>query len=178
MGKRSDFPRLKADQYLSPSAVMRVLYPFLKPGPFIDPCAGDGRMVHWLEMFGMECVQFFDIDPSCMFLPIGDALTEPLRPGARIITNPPWTRWLLHPMIERFRRHAETWLLFDAAWSHTVQARAHLPYCSDIVSVGRVKWFDDTEHQSKDDVAWYRFQARQCATTFHNFAHTYTETFR
>jgi len=174
MGKRSDFPRLKSDGYYSPVSVLTPLLPFLKDGgDFIEPCAGDGRLIRWLELYGMRCVQWFDINPGDLFIPWGDALDAPLRPGTRTITNPPWTRQILHPLIDRFRRNGETWLLFDAAWSHTVQARAYLPYCSDIVSVGRVRWIDGTEHSSKDDAAWYRFQAERCVTVFHNFAHTY-----
>lgn len=171
MGKRSDFPRRKADQYYSPAWVVRPLLPFLEPGTeFIEPCAGAGDLIRALQRHGMKCVQAYDIDPGCLFIRQRDALKTPppLIPFVKVITNPPWTRQLLHPMIDRFRRIGETWLLFDAAWSHTAQARAYLPYCSDIVSVGRVKWFEDTEHVSMDDVAWYRFVNFQTETRFHN----------
>ena len=92
-------------------------------------------------------------------------MADALRLGAikadLIITNPPWDRRLLHPMIERFSEIRPTWLLFDADWAHTLQARPFLPLCCKIVSVGRVKWLEGTQHTSKDNCAWYLFGTRQ-----------------
>lgn len=75
-----------------------------------------------------------------------------------IITNPPWSRKLLHPMIEKFMGIAPTWLLFDANWMFTKQARRYLPNCVKIVSVGRLKWIPDTTMSAKDDCAWFYFR--------------------
>ena len=72
-----------------------------------------------------------------------------------IITNPPWERKLLHPMIEQFSDLRPTWLLFDADWVHTKQAIPFMPRLRKIVSVGRVKWFDKTA--GKDNACWYLF---------------------
>ena len=72
-----------------------------------------------------------------------------------IITNPPWNRNILHPMIDYCRQIRPTWLLFDADWMHTKQARPYLFDCKKIVSIGRVKWFGDTT--GKDNCAWYLF---------------------
>ena len=44
-----------------------------------------------------------------------------------IITNPPWTRELLHPLISHFQQLKPTWLLFDADWCHTQAGRAIPP---------------------------------------------------
>jgi len=81
------------------------------------------------------------------------------------ITNPPWDRKILHPMIEHFRMQAPTWLLFDADWQHTVQAAQFLKYCSRIVSVGRVSWMENGT-QGKDNCCWYKFEASACRTLF------------
>jgi hypothetical protein len=32
--------------------------------------------------------------------------------------------------------------------------------CSDIVTIGRVKWFEGSKHTGKDNHAWYRFDGR------------------
>jgi hypothetical protein len=44
-----------------------------------------------------------------------------------IITNPPWSRDILHPLILRFVSLRPTWLLFDADWLYTKQAKAYMP---------------------------------------------------
>ena len=60
-------------------------------------------------------------------------------------------------MIEHFANLRPTWLLFDADWAHTLQARPYLErYCTDIVSVGRVSW-EQNGTSGKDNCAWYKF---------------------
>jgi hypothetical protein len=121
---------------------------------FAEPCSGDGQLVTHLEGFGLECVYEGDLarGQDALFLN-GQDLAE----VDYIITNPPWTRQLLHPLIERFMHLKPTWMLFDADWCHTKQAAFYLPSCSHIVSVGRVKWIPDSPSTGKDNAAWYRF---------------------
>lgn len=160
MGRRSNFKRRKNDKYLTPYKAVLPLLPFLEPNTrFVEPCAGDGRLIRWLERHGHSCVGAMDVDPQCLFIPVGDALAGHNFPffADAVITNPPWTRALLHPMIEMFQRYAPTWLLFDAAWKHTGQAIPYLKHCSHIVNVGRVRWIDGTKQDGKDDSCWYKF---------------------
>jgi hypothetical protein len=35
-----------------------------------------------------------------------------------------------------------------------------MPCCSDIVTIGRVKWIEGSKHTGKENHAWYRFDAR------------------
>ncbi len=99
-----------------------------------------------------------DISPRSELIPQGDALEwQPHGLVDVIITNPPWTRSILHPMIEHFSAMRPTWLLFDADWVHTKQAAPYLPYLRKIVSVGRVKWIPDSPHTGKDNCAWHLF---------------------
>ena len=72
-----------------------------------------------------------------------------------IITNPPWDRKVLHPMIEHFAPLKPTWLLFDADWMHTKQSQPYMPFLHKIISVGRIKWFGNMT--GKDNCAWYLF---------------------
>ena len=82
-----------------------------------------------------------------------------------IITNPPWSRDLLHDTIMHLSAIRPSWLLFYADWMHTIQAIQYLPYCQKIQSVGRVKWFPDTPHTGKDNVCWYLFDQRKKSDT-------------
>lgn len=155
MSKRSDFERRKNDAYQTPAAAARPLLPHLRGvRTFAEPCVGEGRLVRWLEAQGHRCVLSGDIETGIDAM--SDARLEQVKFDA-IITNPPWTREILHPMIQRFQSIAPTWLLFDADWAHTRQAVPFIDQCSHIVSVGRVKWIEDSPYTGKDNAAWYRF---------------------
>jgi hypothetical protein len=107
---------------------------------------------------GMTCVSAFDIEPQKIGIDVLDATQleeHHLNNADVIVTNPPWERSILHPMIERFSDLRPTWLLFDADWVHTKQAIPFLPRLRKIVSIGRVKWFDKTA--GKDNACWYFF---------------------
>lgn len=164
MGKRSEFPRRKNDAYQTPPEPVAPVIPHLRAWgieTFAEPCAGEGKLIATLEGFGLRCTFKGDIERGF------NALTDEFDGGVvgsvrtgdfdAIVTNPPWTREILHPMIRRFQRIAPTWLLFDADWAHTVQADPFLDQCSDIVSAGRVKWIEGSEFSGKDNCAWYRF---------------------
>lgn len=164
MSKRSDFPRRKNDAYLTwDRRAVPPLLPFIA-GPhnrFAEPCAGAGHLVDQLEAAGHVCVQAFDIAPQRVDIEYGDVHDTYglLPPGAdRWISNPPWTRRLLHPIIEMLARHAETWLLFDADWAFSKQAAPYLErYCFRIVPVPRLRWVEGSDHDGKDYCAWYHF---------------------
>jgi hypothetical protein len=76
------------------------------------------------------------------------------------VTNPPWTRELLHPIIENLSSQLPTWLLFDAGWMFTRQAIQYLKYCHKIVTVGRIKWIPGSQYTGKDDCCWYLFDQK------------------
>ncbi|WP_456389017.1 hypothetical protein [Profundibacter sp.] len=82
-----------------------------------------------------------------------------------IITNPPWDRKILHPMIEHFSALRPTWLLFDADWVHTRQSAPFMPWLHKIVSVGRVKWIPDSKMTGKDNCAWHLFDQHTTGQT-------------
>lgn len=156
MGKRSTFPRFERDAYATPADAVPPLMPHLRGvASFAEPCCGDGALVRHLERAGLRCLWATDIVEG------RDALkVEHFGPVDAIITNPPWSRDVLHPMIQHFQRIAPTWLLFDADWAHTRQARPFLDQCSHIVSVGRLKWIAGSKHTGKDNASWFRFHAQ------------------
>jgi len=158
MGKRSDFERKPRDFYPTP---MEAVEPLMEHLPddflFAEPCAGNGALIKHLETKGI-CMWASDIEPQakgiheCDYSEVG--ILEVLE-SEYIITNPPWNRTLLHPMIDHFSLLKPTWLLFDADWVHTKQSAEYIKICSKIVSVGRIKWFGNMT--GKDNCAWYLF---------------------
>jgi hypothetical protein len=168
MGKRSDFKRVERDFYPTPMEAVLPLLPHLKPTTlFVEPCAGDGALMDHLEAHGHLCTDAFDIEPQREGIRQVDALSDWNHAiGNVIITNPPWDRKILHPMIDNFRVKMPTWLLFDADWMHTRQSAPFMPYCRKIVSVGRVKWIPDSKMTGKDNCAWYYFDCTEGETVF------------
>jgi hypothetical protein len=102
-----------------------------------------------LESFGLHCTCAGDIaagQDALMISDYGDI--------DAIITNPPYTRDIMHRLITHFQRIAPTWLLLESDWTTTRQAAPFLPCCSDIVAIGRVKWVEDSKHTGKENYAW------------------------
>lgn len=157
MGKRSDFKRRPQDAYqtIDPRAVAALLPHLSAVNTFAEPCVGQGKLMHWLIMLAdLHVVMANDV---CL-MDGKDALTvTDFKNADAIITNPPWTRVLLHAMILHFQKHLPTWLLFDSDWAFNVHAAPYLGCCSDIVAVGRLKWIEGSKHSGKDNVSWYRF---------------------
>ena len=168
MGKRSDFKRKPRDFYPTPiDAVYPLLEHLEENFLFAEPCAGDGTLINHLETKGV-CMWASDIEPQAegiykdSFENVGkDKLLE----SEYIITNPPWDRKILHPMIEHFSKLKPTWLLFDADWAHTKQSASYMKKCAKIVSVGRIKWFGNMT--GKDNCAWYLFYKNDIETKFY-----------
>lgn len=159
MGKRSNFERVPRDFYPTPyEAVVPLVQHLVGIESFAEPCAGDGSLIRHLNGFGYSCGDAFDITPQDARVRIADATIEQIRQHADcIITNPPWSRDVLHPIIENLSRQLPTWLLFDADWMHTRQSAPFMPYLRKIVSVGRVKWIPDSKMTGKDNCCWYLF---------------------
>lgn len=169
MGKRSNFERNPRDYYPTPYEAVLPLLTFLKAREkFVEPMAGDGRLVKHLERHGHECKYASDIEPQASWVIKSDCFGIRLSKGMSVITNPPWDRKILHPLIDHFRVQAPTWLLFDSDWKHTKQSKPYLKYCDKVVSVGRVKWIEGSKMTGKDNCAWYLFLPTECQTKFYN----------
>jgi len=119
MGKRSHFERREADFYPTPQAAVVPLIPYLRGiSTFAEPCVGDGALVSHLEAAGLRCVYAGDIRTG------QDALAaNSYGPCDAIITNPPYTRDLMHRLIAHFQAIAPTWLLIDYDWSQQNRRR-------------------------------------------------------
>lgn len=180
MGKRSNFERVEKDFYrtIDPRAVA-ALAPHLPAGSrYIEPCAGLGDIVTQLDSLGHRCVWASDnnIDlamsgempdwvKTCDAFSIQFDRRDIVDKYDFILTNPPWSRPVLHRMIDLFSQFKPTWLLFDADWAHTLQSNPYMPKCVKIVSVGRLIWIPGTNTSGKDNCAWYLFDARHNGPT-------------
>lgn len=162
MGKRSEFERVEKDFYRTIDVrAVKPLLPFIEGLSYVEPCVGDGDLVKMLKD-AATCIKSSDIQTGTDAL----ILEEGYFIGADcIITNPPWSRNLLHPMILHFSKHKPTWLLFDTDWAHTKQSSEYMKYCTHIVSVGRLIWIEGTKTSGKDNCAWYRFDINKTEPT-------------
>lgn len=172
MGKRSNYERRPRDFYPTPIAAVEPLIPHLPyTFEYIEPCAGDGRLIdHIDELTGGAGTLLVatDIEPRRSDILPANALqleVDQYDPETYIITNPPWDRTILHPLIEKFMHTCKTWLLFDADWMHTKQSAIYMTYCKKVVSVGRVKWIENSKGQGKDNCCWYLFDIEQKGPT-------------
>ena len=170
MGKRSDYVRRERDFYPTPiEAVIPLMAHLPESFTFAEPCAGDARLaLHIDTLTNSKAIPTLlsDIEPQDDGVEKIDAF-DFVAPSNTdyIITNPPWDRKLLHPMIDRFAAQCPTWLLFDANWMFTKQARNYLPMCQTIVTIGRVKWIEDSKSSGKDDSCWYLFDKKFTGNT-------------
>lgn len=158
MGKRSDFAPRKNDAYLTwDRRAVPPLLPYLSSAEFVEPCAGEGHLIDQLEGYGLRCVQALDVEPGRVDIEYGDARTLRVAPGRQVITNPPWSRPLLHAIIDNLAPQVDAWLLFDSDWLFTQQSGPYRRHLHLVVPVGRLRWVENTPHDAVDSCAWYLF---------------------
>jgi len=174
MGKRSDFERIERDFYETPESAVLPLIPHLPSSPFVfaEPCAGGGALIDHIEyLTNWLCSLAIDISPQRSDIGEGDMfdLTHEMLSGHDlVISNPPWTREILHPFIEMFSERRPLWVLLDSNWANTRQAAPYMDYCHKVVATGRHKWIPGTKMAGKDDASWYLFnQTFDASTVFY-----------
>jgi hypothetical protein len=161
VGKRSSYARRERDLYLTPAKAVAPLLPHLAPGArFVEPCAANGQLLDLLEAAGLRCAGASDIEPLRGDVARRDVLSlgrGDLQGADGWITNPPWTRAILHALIWALLAAGPAWLLFDADWFHTKQAKPFKPHLRRFVSIGRVRWIEGSKSDGVDNCAWYYF---------------------
>jgi hypothetical protein len=170
MGKRSNFERRPRDQYDTPAAAVLPLKPHLpKRFRYVEPCAFRGTLIDLLRDIGGTCVASYDIDPHGPGITKRDALTLTRRDlgGARLgISNPPWKRIELHPLVAHLSDLMPIWLLIDSDWANTRQAGELIRYrLRKIVVVGRLRWIEGTTMSGKEDASWFLFDKADANNT-------------
>lgn len=164
MSKRSAstgtvYKRHAHDYYITPPDAILPLLPHLADVPyFIEPCCGNGALVSHLAGWGLQCLLASDLVPKTPDALILDAITHDFSMGSvPFITNPPWSRKWLHPLIENLSNQAPTWLLFDSDWAYTQQAKRFRDRLVFVQAAGRVKWIAESGGTGFDNAAWYLF---------------------
>jgi hypothetical protein len=159
MSKRSNFQKIERDKYRTPrEAVLPLLAQLPAETIFAEPCAGNGVLIDHLTAAGHKCIWASDIEPERADIKPADAMCLTEIGADMVITNPPWTRSIMHPLIDHLSAMLPCWFLFDASWAFTRQSSDLIRRCSKIVPIGRVKWFPDSPYLGMDDAAWYEFR--------------------
>lgn len=163
-------PRTPRDFYrtIDPKAA-KILGKFVNKGTtFYEPCAGDGSLVRLLvDHAGLVPVRMTDVAPQhplVSYKNVFDIEPKDLKYADAVITNPPWSRSVLHPLILHLVSVAgikPVWLLFDSDWMFTEQAKPLLRFCRGVVSVGRLRWIEGTTSVGYDNCCWYKFSGQQ-----------------
>ena len=158
MGKRSDFPKVEKDYYptTDPRAV-EPLVPFIRGKTYAEPCYGNGDLEDLL-MDVAVCKWRSDVRETVGSSKVLDALS--LAKGDLdgidlIVTNPPFTKTVLMPMLAHFITLKPTWLLLPADYAHNVYFGDAMRKCAKMVSVCRLKWIKDSKYTSVDNFCWY-----------------------
>lgn len=158
----SKFEKREQDYWPTPQSAMIPLLPFIKSvRSFAEPCVGEGHIVHWLETDKRKATFISDLELDARSHKYPTHLFE------MFITNPPWSRPIMHEIIENLRLQKTTWLLIDSDWMHTKQAQEHLQYCRAIVSIGRVQWVPDSPSTGTRNCCWYEFTKFKEDTIFY-----------
>jgi len=154
MSKRTPDTTFRA-WWPTPQAAAQPLLPYLPPATsFIEPCAGDGALVAHLAAAGHLCLSASDIAPLGDFIDQADALSLPQH--GLIITNPPFERRLLVPLLYHWLPHQPAWLLLPTDSLINLWFAPFASYLAEIVPVGRISWLANGVH-GKDNHAWLRF---------------------
>lgn len=158
MGKRNNFEKKPRDFYptFDPRAV-EPLVPFIRGKTYAEPCYGDGDLEDLL-MDVATCKWRSDVRETVGSSKVMDALSltkEQLSGIDLIVTNPPFTRSILMPMLSHFITLKPTWLLLPADYMHNIYFGDAMRKCQKVVSVGRLQWIKDSEHSSADNFCWY-----------------------
>lgn len=149
MGRRSNYDKIPRDLYetIDPKAIPKNLITHLKGKTFWEPCVGSGKLVEQLEGIGAKCLGGSDIEPLIDWgvRKDGLSLTEDDLSGIDLlVSNPPYTKEVLLPLIEHWSSLRPTWLLLPATFMHVKYAQPYMEKCSNVVSIGRLYFFKNT----------------------------------
>lgn len=158
------FKRANNDFYETPEDAVKFLAPYLPERfTYYEPCVGNGKLIKGLaENTDGICVGYsdafsylYDLEGS----PCIDAQELSVKDTEFdfFITNPPWTRKILHAIIKNLSNQRPTWVLFDGEWCFTKQSKDFRDRLRRVVPTYRIKWIAGTPHNSKSGSAWYLF---------------------
>lgn len=141
------------------------LIPHLPRGVrYAEPMAGNGSLIRILGP-EIECAWAADLVPQGEGILVGDVMEAEIGDADMFITNPPWTRWMLHKLLVHLSDRAPTWLLVDADWMNTAQFGRFASRCRRIVYIGRLLWVPGTTNPGFTACCWYLFDKPEPKST-------------
>jgi hypothetical protein len=159
MGKRSEFELKPRDKYytIDPNSV-KDMGKFWDNKTYYEPCAGDGDLVKLLNVHTKAgFVGASDIETDRYPNIAAEELTATnVEAADMFITNPPFTRQVLLPIIDHLTSLKSTWLLLPADTMHNIYFSPYMNKCSKVVSIGRMYW-EPNKVRGKDNYCWYFF---------------------
>lgn len=154
------FERLASDLYPTPVEAVRPLIPHLRRTgvtTFVEPCCADGQLARHLDEKGFLCVKYDDITEGGRDAREWDR--DDFKDADACITNPPWEAKLMAEIMEHQSGFVPSWFLVYSDWLFTHQsAKLMSARCTDIVPIGRVKWFPESKSVGFDNCCWIRLQ--------------------
>ena len=159
------------DHYPTPAAAVVPLVPHLvRTGvkTFAEPCCAEGDLIGHLEKYIFRCVAQGDLRDGID----ARSWTRTSFNGAdAAITNPPWEALTMAGIMEHQSSFVPSWFLIYSDWIFTKQsARLMYERCTDIVPIGRVKWFPESKSVGYDNCCWVRMDYKKnCGVEFWPF---------
>lgn len=155
---------------IDPKAIPPLLRHLPKGARYAEPMAGNGSLIRLIGD-GADCLWASDLSPQGEGIMQRDVFQCGPDGADAFVTNPPWTRAMLHQIILHLSDQAPTYLLFDADWLNTQQAGDFMERCRKVIHVGRLIWIEDTTNGGFTACCWYLFDKpiAGSAPTFYGF---------
>jgi hypothetical protein len=129
---------------------------------FAEPCCGDGDLVQHLEKFVFKCVAQGDLRDAIDATKWDEA---DFNGADATVTNPPWEAATMAAIMEHQSTFVPSWFLIYSDWLFTKQsARLMWERCTDIVPIGRVRWFPESKSVGYDNCCWVRMDINKRGT--------------
>jgi hypothetical protein len=189
MSKRTDLPRNPRDLYEThdPKAVKPIAPLWHGNGTrYIEPFCGSGELINNIgQQCDAVCVYASDIQPlpkvkgvpSELYFNKHGVFTTTLsvlsmeniavNSGAtHFISNPPWINtkesgYQLLEIINHLSNILPTWLLLNGNFAFNKRSSDSMAICTDIVTVGRLKWIKGSQHSATEDSCWFLFDQKR-----------------
>lgn len=170
LGKTS-FERKEKDFYPTGIKPLEVLEYYLPQNlTYCEPCAGAFDLIDNLTELrkDIKCNASFDIIPRDIRITKKSALDIELDDVLNcdcFITNPPYKWEMFNPITEHLLTLKPVWYLIPADFMHNKRMIPFMKKCSKIVSVGRIKWYENSKATSTDNFCWYYFETHEVSRT-------------
>lgn len=170
---KTEFARSKNDFYGTPPKAIEALLPHLPQNTiYCEPCGGAGDLINNLKTLRPDvvCKAAFDIDPRINGIVQKSALSikeYDIDGIDMFITNPPFKWEMFEPIAEHLITLRPVWFLIPSDYMHNIRMGSLMKRCKKVVSIGRIKWFSDSNATSTDNFCWYYFDKNEGDTFFY-----------